>query len=129
MITTTYAKFSHYNAEGVTVQIVTMMGLSTDSKPTDSSIGNGSAFIEMNTSKLYFYDAAGESWKEWGADATSVQSAAPSSLNLSPLTRPGLTTQVIEPEIEPDVVDEQEEDEQDAEAQEAEPEAGADDET
>lgn len=40
-------------------------GLSTDGKPTDAS--NGSVFIEMDTGKLYFYDATGETWREWGA--------------------------------------------------------------
>ena len=105
MITTTYAKFSHYNAEGVTVQIVTMMGLSTDSKPTDASIGNGSAFLEMNTSKLYFYDAASESWKEWGADASSEQPNL--SMAASPaVIRPNLGLNVSEPDVvEPDVVE------------------------
>lgn len=39
-------------------------GLSTDAKPT--GVGNGSTFIEMDTSKVYFYDADGEEWKEWG---------------------------------------------------------------
>lgn len=68
MITTTYAKFSHYTAEGATVQTVTMFGLYSDTKPTDVSIGNGSAFIEMDTGKVYFFDAANSEWKEWGAD-------------------------------------------------------------
>ena len=105
MITTTYAKFSHYTADGATVQTVTMMGLSTDSKPTDASIGNGSAFIEMDTSKLYLYDAAGESWKEWGADASSVQSNL--SMAASPaVIRPNLGLNVSEPDVvEPDVVE------------------------
>lgn len=40
-------------------------GLSTDSKP--ASCGNGSVFIEMDSGKIYFYDAAGEQWIEWGA--------------------------------------------------------------
>lgn len=100
--------------------ITTYYGLSTDSKPT-KGVGNGSAFIEMDTSKVYFYDAAGESWKEWGADASSVQSASPASLNLSPLNRPGLTPQVIEPSVVEDIepsVSEPEEEEQEEEEQE-----------
>lgn len=43
-------------------------GLSTDEKPTGDSIQNGSSFIEMDTGKLFFYDAdgeTGEEWKEW----------------------------------------------------------------
>lgn len=42
-------------------------GLSTDTKPTDDSIKNGYAFIEMDTGKLYFYDEAGTQWLPWGA--------------------------------------------------------------
>lgn len=44
----------------------TYFGLSTDTKPTDGA-NNGDLFIEMDTSKIYFYDAAGEQWLEWGA--------------------------------------------------------------
>ena len=40
-------------------------GLSTDSKPTDAP--NGAAFLEMNTGKVYFYDATNSTWIEWGA--------------------------------------------------------------
>lgn len=54
--------------DGKVTSAVTLHGLSTDSKPTEA-IGNGSAFIEMNTGKLYFYDASegGSGWIEWGA--------------------------------------------------------------
>lgn len=45
--------------------ISTYYGLSTDTKPTDG-VGNGSAFIEMDTGKLYFYDLANTTWREWG---------------------------------------------------------------
>ena len=40
-------------------------GLSTDAKPT-TGVANGSVFIEMDTSKLYFFDAANAAWREWG---------------------------------------------------------------
>lgn len=43
----------------------TYYGLSTDVKPT-MGVANGSAFIEMDTSKLYFFDAANATWREWG---------------------------------------------------------------
>lgn len=44
----------------------TYYGLSTDTKPT--VVGNGSAFIEMDTGKIYFFNAAeGGGWIEWGA--------------------------------------------------------------
>ena len=39
-------------------------GLSTDNKPT-TDIANGSMYIEMNTGKVYFYDAEGEAWREF----------------------------------------------------------------
>lgn len=45
-----------------------LRGLSTDTKPTEingKKIGNGSAFIEMDTQKIYFYDLDSETWKEW----------------------------------------------------------------
>lgn len=42
----------------------TYYGLSTDTKPKAT---NGSAFVEMNTGKIYFYNAAGGAWVEWGA--------------------------------------------------------------
>lgn len=45
----------------------TMFGLSTDTKPTGTGVINGSAFIEMDTSKIYFYNATGEQWVEWSA--------------------------------------------------------------
>lgn len=44
----------------------TMFGLHTDSKPIIGVV-NGSAFIEMDTSTIYFFDAAGSQWLEWGA--------------------------------------------------------------
>lgn len=46
--------------------ISTYYGLSTDTKPTDG-VGNGSRFVEMDTSKIYCYDLTGETWREWGA--------------------------------------------------------------
>ena len=39
--------------------------LSTDTKPT-SKIANGSCLIEMDTGKVYFYDQAGGTWREFG---------------------------------------------------------------
>ena len=44
----------------------TMFGLHTDTKPT-TGVPNGSAFIEMDTGKIFFFDAAGAQWFEWGA--------------------------------------------------------------
>ena len=41
-------------------------GLSTDEKPTGAY--NGSCFIEMDTGKVYFYDAESGEWIEFGGD-------------------------------------------------------------
>ena len=43
----------------------TFYGLSTDAKP--AACGNGSCFVEMDSGKLYFYDADTPQWIEWGA--------------------------------------------------------------
>lgn len=46
--------------------ISTYCGLSTDTPKPTEGVANGSAFIEMDTSKLYFFDAANATWYEWG---------------------------------------------------------------
>ena len=51
--------------DGVVKAPQTHFGLSTDDKPADPA--NGECFIAMDTSKIYFYDADGEQWLEWGA--------------------------------------------------------------
>lgn len=37
--------------------------LSSDEKPV--SYGNGSRLIEMDTSKVYFFDESGSTWRSW----------------------------------------------------------------
>ena len=37
---------------------------STDTKPV-GGISNGQALVEMDTGKIYFYDAAGNAGSEW----------------------------------------------------------------
>lgn len=44
-------------------------GLSTDEKPSGVNVKNGSRFVEMDSNKLYFYDAANAAWLEWGENA------------------------------------------------------------
>ena len=44
---------------------ITYYGLSTDEKPI-AGVKNGSAFIEMDTSKVYFFDEQNSQWHEWG---------------------------------------------------------------
>lgn len=39
--------------------------LSTDTKPKDDKIMNGSKLLEMDTSTLYMYDKASKTWKAW----------------------------------------------------------------
>lgn len=51
----------------------TYFGLSTDTKPSGTSL-NGRAFVEMDTSKLYFYDAANETWYEWTGGSSGSDS-------------------------------------------------------
>lgn len=42
-----------------------LVGLSTDTKPTGMSVGNGWTYIEMDTGKVFFYDAESENWLEF----------------------------------------------------------------
>jgi hypothetical protein len=37
-------------------------GMSTDTKPIDNEIPNGSIFMEMDTGIIYFYDAETQQW-------------------------------------------------------------------
>ena len=37
-------------------------GLSSDTKPTDDSIQNGSVFVEMDTGDVYMYDEENKTW-------------------------------------------------------------------
>lgn len=44
-----------------------LRGLSTDTKPTtigDKAIGNGSAFVEIDTGNIVFFDGESKEWKE-----------------------------------------------------------------
>lgn len=37
-------------------------GLSTDTKPVNSHIGNGSTFLEIDTLKVFFFDEENQEW-------------------------------------------------------------------
>lgn len=39
-------------------------GLSTDNKDAITELTNGSVFFEMDTGKVFMYDAASQIWKE-----------------------------------------------------------------
>ena len=45
-------------------QYVEFAGLSTDTKPTDDFLATGSLFHEVDTTKVFSYDEAGEEWVE-----------------------------------------------------------------
>ena len=50
-----------------TINILELRGLSKDTKPTainGEEVGNGSVYIEIDTQKVYFYDADSQTWKE-----------------------------------------------------------------
>lgn len=51
------------------IPTVTLYGLSTDTKPnlanSETQVPNGSKFIEMDTKKVYMYDAENDQWLEW----------------------------------------------------------------
>ncbi len=46
----------------------TYYGLSTDTPKPTGAVLNGRAFIEMDTGKIYFYDAESGEWREWGGE-------------------------------------------------------------
>lgn len=47
-----------------------LIGLSTDEKPIDG-IPNGSTFQEMNTGKMFMFDAESKTWHEQPTTSTS----------------------------------------------------------
>ena len=47
----------------ITRQDNTLFGLSTDTKPLD--VNNGTCFLEIDSSTIYFFDAEEETWIEW----------------------------------------------------------------
>ena len=59
---------------GKYVRPVTLLGLSTDVKPS-TNIANGAKFIEMDTSKVYFFDVDNTAWLEWGAESAATSEA------------------------------------------------------
>lgn len=54
---------AEYKDNGKYMGAVTLFGLSTDTKPI--TVANGSCFVEMDTSTIYFFNAAGSSGEEW----------------------------------------------------------------
>lgn len=52
---------AHYQGDALFIEAVCK---STDAKPT-SGIANGSQIVEMDTSKVYFFDAEESAWIEF----------------------------------------------------------------
>lgn len=64
---TIYKTENTYNTPDGDVITTELRGKSTDEKPTEfggKEIGNGSVFIEINTGKIFFYDAENKQWME-----------------------------------------------------------------
>lgn len=57
----TYRDYNRFSNGKV---MVTAVGLSTDSKPTEG-IANGSMFLEMDSKKIYLFDEAGSAWRQF----------------------------------------------------------------
>ena len=104
--------------------IQSYFGLSTDTPKPTEGVGNGSAFIEMDTSKVYFFDVDNGTWLEWGAEPASAGtlSASPSLPNSSQPINSGLNLgntfqpSVIDPAVGEETIPDAEEDsEQDGE--------------
>lgn len=54
------------NEEESTKIFAELRGLSTDTKPIkigEKEIGNGSAFIEIDTQNIFFFDEVSKEWK------------------------------------------------------------------
>ena len=54
------------NTEEGRILIAELRGLSTDTKPVkigENEIGNGSAFIEIDTQNIFFFDGVSKEWK------------------------------------------------------------------
>ena len=56
------------DGEAVTKEVMTFVGLSSDTKPTEeyngSLIANGSTYFAMDTATAYMYDEANTTWHE-----------------------------------------------------------------
>ena len=66
-MTTIYNVKENFFRGGNQYLLVELRGLSTDEKPTligDVYVENGSAFIEIDTGKVYLYDLVTTSWIE-----------------------------------------------------------------
>lgn len=58
-----------YEQDGVLISQIDGQCLSTDTKPT-LNIANGSQMVEMDTSKVFFFDEDGNEWLEFGGESS-----------------------------------------------------------
>lgn len=58
-----------YEKDGALISQIEGECLSTDTKPT-LNIANGSQMIEMDSSKVYFFDEASGDWLEFGGESS-----------------------------------------------------------
>lgn len=68
MITWASLKIGEYktiNDEVVSTERRSGYCLSTDTKPTGGRMANGSCLFEMDTGKIFLYDAEGAQWREF----------------------------------------------------------------
>lgn len=56
---------NHYWWQSADIKYFEGACLSTDAKPTGDHIQNGSKLIEMDTGKVFMYDAQGKIWREF----------------------------------------------------------------
>ena len=52
-----------FGSDGKALELQEIVGLSTDTKPTDGLV-TGSSFLEVDTGKLSLYDEVNEEWNE-----------------------------------------------------------------
>ena len=67
MLTWESSKIVGYDANGDPLERKSGYCVADDTKPTGGSIANGSRLIEIDTGKVYFFDATGGAWEEFAA--------------------------------------------------------------
>ena len=62
-----YQKRDEITSKDGEAKVIELRGLSTDTKPTtfgENGVANGTIFIEIDTGKMFMYDAENQLWKE-----------------------------------------------------------------
>jgi len=71
MLTWESSKIVGYDANGDPLERKSGYCVAADTKPTGGSIANGSRLIEMDTGKVFFFDAESGEWDEFGSGGGS----------------------------------------------------------